>query len=63
MEGLITEALNAGFEVIPSKEHNEKLIKSDEDFLNLPINGIDGVIVGFDSQFNYYKLCFASLCI
>ena len=62
--GLKRELTNQGFTVISaplltSPEFNEN------DFMemtkNIPV--IDGVVVGFDSSFNYHKLCFASLAL
>jgi len=63
MEGLAEEARDAGFEVVSSIEHNKKVISSDQEFLDLPVDGIQAVIVGFDINFNYYKLAFASMII
>jgi ribonucleotide monophosphatase NagD (HAD superfamily) len=63
MDGLVTEALNGGFDVISSKIHNSKILNNDDEFLNINVDGIDAILVGFDVQFNYYKLAFGSLVI
>jgi phosphoglycolate phosphatase len=63
MEGLVEEAKTAGFNIISGSEHDGKTISTEEEFLELPVEGINAVLIGFDIMFNYYKLAFASMCI
>lgn len=64
MEGLIEETLAAGFSVVGGPEDNTKRLNTENEFTQMPLEReIDAILVGFDMDFNYYKLVYASACL
>jgi len=66
MQGLYDELEGVGLSVIKSTQHNElaSLPMNQKTFQDLPFDTeVNCVCVGIDLNFNYYKLCYASLCI
>jgi len=64
MEGLEEETKEAGFQVFGGPEDNEKKLLTEHQFTQMPIEEkVDAILVGFDMDFNYYKLAHASACL
>lgn len=64
MEGLVEEAQDAGFKIIGGPEDNTKRLMTENEFTQMPLEReIDAILVGFDMDFNYYKLVYASACL
>lgn len=66
MAGLYEELKEVGIPIVKSEDHNEKGLQkmNQEEFDKIEIDEkINCVCVGIDLNFNYYKLCFAGLCI
>jgi phosphoglycolate phosphatase len=65
-EGLMQELQKAGIEALGGPQDSSKTMR-DNMFIDLgnsptAYTGIDAVVVGYDQDFNYYKLASASLC-
>lgn len=64
MEGLMEETKEAGFTIVGGSEDNNKRVASEMDFVQMPFEkDIDAVMIGYDMDFNYYKLAYASACL
>lgn len=66
MPGLYEELEALGLEIIKGNTHNmnASLEMNQKIFQNIEIdNEISAICVGIDLNFNYYKLCYASLCV
>jgi phosphoglycolate phosphatase len=64
MEGLQEECREAGLNVAGGPEDNAKRVMSEQEFTQMgKEESVDAVLVGYDMDFNYYKLCYASACL
>ncbi|KAL4426912.1 hypothetical protein ABPG74_012912 [Tetrahymena malaccensis] len=64
MPGIVEEFRNHNIDILDSEEHNQKKITDHKDVEFMEIDkSINAVVLGYNYNINYYKMCYASLLI
>jgi phosphoglycolate phosphatase len=62
-QGICDELESFGVKASGSSKDNALHVMNESEFRKIDTGDVDAVVVGWDRSFNFYKLCFASLCL